>query len=130
MKLLSFVLLFVFSVGVNAACDTRSLKGRYMFQGTYTGYKDQYPTTCGDIGIVNFDGNGKATIATFESCAGVTNLLPLQIGTYQLDALCSGGVVLPNGEVKMIFDKSLKNGVVLGANPSVSSSGIGTITKQ
>jgi len=129
-KLVLAVIASCFCISANAACDTKSLKGNYMIQGIYTGYKSSYPTTCGDIGIIQFDGKGGAVGVGFESCAGTTYALPKQTGTYQIDALCSGSIVFGTMEIKYIFDKTLKSGVILGANPDYLSSGVGTILKQ
>jgi len=129
-KLALAVTVLAFSVGVNAACDIKSLKGNYIVKATYTGYKSDYPTTCGDIGLLIFDGKGGVIGVGYESCAGNTYELGKSIGSYNIDPYCSGEIAFESMRIKYILDRTMKNGVILGGNPSLKSSGIGTISKQ
>lgn len=123
---LFFGLVFV----AHAGCDVKSLVGNYATQATYTGFKGGYATTCGDMGILTFDGKGNATGIGFESCAGNTYTIPKTTGFYSIDALCTGGVVFGKMTIKFVLDKTLKTGMILGGNPDNLSSGVGTMFKQ
>ena len=131
MKKIMFTAVMILLTGsAFGACDVKSLKGNYIIEGTYTGYKSGSPTTCGDIGIVVFDGKGSATSVGYESCAGSTYASPISTGLYSIDKLCSGSIVFQDVTVNFVFDSKLINGKVIGASPANLSSGIGTITKQ
>ena len=130
-KLVLAVIASCFCISANAACDTKSLKGDYFAQVTYTGYNGAYPTTCGNLGIIKFDGKGTATAVGFDSCAGQTTQTPTLTGAYSVDALCSGGITFGSGvTIRFVFDKAFKAGALVGDNAANKASGIGTLTRQ
>lgn len=124
-KLLLAVIALGFSVGVNAACDTKSLKGRYYYgvAGIDNGYG------CGNIGVIDFDGKGTATAQAFYGCGGETNTA-LVTGTYQLTSGCVGQIVNEANGFHYYF---VMNKALTTANIMVSQGGVlgtGTFTKQ
>jgi hypothetical protein len=130
-KLISALIMLFFCVSVNAACDTKSLKGNYILSGTYTGYNGQYPTTCGELGIIYFNGAGVATTVGWETCGGKTTTSGEKItGTYSMDLLCSGSIYINGLVINFVFDRALKTAQAIGSSPNTSASGVGTLTKQ
>ncbi len=114
-----------FSVGVNAACDTKSLKGDYsvVFSGT------NGSVMCGAIGIVNFDGKGTAKSSIEVACGGGTPQLSSESGVYLVNGACFGGITFKDARVDFVFDKAFKVGstLVTGIGSGIV---VGTILKQ
>lgn len=116
-----------------SACNIKSLKGAYMAAGNYMGYTNGQPQSCGALARIVFDGEGNADLYEIETCGGVflNNGAPIhENGKYMIDSLCAGAVAFDNASFAFIFDKSLKNGQIIGGNPSAGLSGSGTINKQ
>ena len=138
-KLVLAVIALGFSVGVNAACDTKSLKGSYVINTTFTGLQNNsYPITCGQIGIINFDGKGGTTLNHVSGCAGILpneGSFATETGRYSFDNLCSGTAIFSKGDPEeeitliFIFDNNLTKAsfVFNGIN---TISGSGSIFKQ
>ncbi len=130
-KLVLAVMMFGFSVGANAACDVKSLKGNYMIQANYTGYTASGSLMmCGDTGVMMFDGKNGVKFQATEVCYGQMYDIPLMAGVYTMDSLCTGGGSVGNVTFKFVFDKSLKNAMITGINASTNLGGNGTLMKQ
>lgn len=65
-KLALVVMIFAFSVGANAACNTASLKGSYGLGAVSSGAN----ASCASIGQVLFNGNGVVNVVFAQGCGG------------------------------------------------------------
>ena len=105
-KLVLAVTMLVFSVGANAACDTKSLKGGYSVGVVGS---NQYGS-CALIGAASFDGKGLMTLTYNQGCGGQVNGYTAQ-GGYAVSDLCLGNVVMSDGTTAYFsFDKLFKMG--------------------
>lgn len=138
-KLVLAVIALGFSVGVNAACDTKSLKGSYVINTTFTGLQNNsYPITCGQIGIINFDGKGGIVLSGTQSCSGQVWSIQKWAGNYSIDASCSGEIAFANTmgatnnnvTMNFVFDRALKTAQFMAMNPNGMTTFVGAMTKQ
>lgn len=137
-KLILGLIALGFSVGVNAACDIKSLKGSYILNTTYTGFYESTPVICGQIGVINFDGKGGVELAGNQSCLGQSWIVPKWAGNYSINGLCSGniafantlGAINENVTMNFVFDKALKTAQFLAMNPNGMTTFVGAMTKQ
>ena len=105
-KLVLAVIALGFSVGVNAACDTKSLKGDYNI-GVMGGNASY---TCAIIGVVTFDGKGALKSSTIGGC-GVGTGVVNETGVYSLSANCMGTATFLSGStINFVIDKNMKVG--------------------
>ncbi len=123
-KLISAIIALGFSVGVNAACDTKSLKGDYYFNavGNDNGF------TCANVGVANFDGKGNVKTTTVSGCGFQTQQTQMT-GTYKIESNCLGYATGENGFVyTFVMNKALTNGSMFVSQNGVI--GTGVVVKQ
>lgn len=123
-KLVLAVIALSFSVGVNAACDIKSLKGGYSVGVVGS---NQYGS-CALIGNIVFDGKGSANLTYKQGCGGqIVNYSAH--GTYSVDSLCMGSVLMDEGTASYFsFDRMFKVGqFFISQNGTIA---FGNIIKQ
>jgi hypothetical protein len=123
-KLVLAVIALGFSVGVNAACDTKSMNGDYSFGavGQNSGY------TAASIGTINFNGKGVAKIHGMAGY-GTDTFTSDNTASYMVNANCMGSITAADGTtLNFVIDKLLKTGqLFLSQNGALA---FGTLTKQ
>ena len=125
-KIIFAVMMFIFSIGANAACDVKSLKGSYgMLVSGVVNSK-----SCAGVGTILFDGKGIAKIKLVESCGEGQLYADNQSTQYAFVNDCVAGATFGSGlDITVVFDRNLKVGQVMavGLNGGV---GVGTLLKQ
>jgi hypothetical protein len=113
-----------FSIGANAACDTKSLKGDYYFSAS--GIDNGY--TCANLGVANFDGKGTMKTHTVYGCGSQTFESDM-VSVYQLKSNCMGSAVGSNGfTYSLVMNKALTSGNFFASQNGAI--GVGTMIKQ
>ena len=128
-KLVLAVIMLAFSVGVNAACDKKSLKGYYAFSFTSSNAApSSNANSCVVLGTVFFDGKGGQNSIFSQGC-GAEFGTQTNNGTYDVFANCIGFIDYPNGiSANFVMDRAFKGGsLILSQGGSIA---IGSIFKQ
>lgn len=123
-KLVLAVITLGFSVGVNAACNVKSLNGSYGFGAVSSNSNG----SCASIGTILFTGKGTAAISIESGCGGDVGVNQLQ-GTYDVGIYCVGEVDAQDGtKAYFVFDKALKAGQIFVSKGGTIA--FGSIFKQ
>ena len=123
-KLVFAVIALGFSVGANAACDTKSLKGDFYYG--VTGLDNGM--SCANVGVVNFDGKGNVKSHSVSGCGKEVQEGDLT-AIYQLNSSCLGSITTNLGFTYHF----VTNKAVTVGNIFISQSGAigyGTMQKQ
>lgn len=118
-KLVLGLIALGFSVGVNAACDTKSVRGNY----TATTSEQN---TCSVFSLIQLDGKGKVLAGFNQNCGGVLSGINETTGSYLVTKGGACGVTISavdkNGAnylVNFYLDNALlKQGVITIINPN------------
>lgn len=132
-KIIFGLIILIASFSANSACSIKTLKGFYVASGTYMGYSNNTPVSCGIVARLAFDGKGFVSVKDYETCSGawINNGSPvINNGTYSIDSTCTG--VIRTNDISFVFilNNSMKEGSIIGANVATGLSGSGTIIKQ
>lgn len=119
-----------FSVGVNAACDTKSLKGGYEII-------TQQENACSVITGLLFDGKGVATGTFMQNCKGTLGNATALLGSYSVSQSVACTVVVNASDtlnnqytLNLYLEPLLKNGFVSVINPqNYNAASFGQILK-